>query len=192
MTRGEVSGLHADTIIGGPEKTGMTLCIRLMVLIVMLTGIALPAAAADAEKRERAERLVTEFWERVWSVAPDLDAIDDLVVVDFVLTSAGQELKGRDKFKAWVEDFQGKAKDVRLEAFETFANADATRVTSRWQASGFNNGVLGTEPDGRPISFTGIAIWEIRWTEEGPKLAQNWVERSAWELYQRLTKDADD
>ena len=42
--------------------------------------------------------------------------------------------------------------------------------------------MLGTEADARPIEFTGIAIWEIR---DG-KLAHNWVERSAWELYQRL------
>lgn len=75
--------------------------------------------------------------------------------------------------------------------FETFANVDATRVTSRWRATGINGGVLGTKPDGRPISFTGIAIWEVRWTPEGPKLAHNWVERSAWELYQQLTAPGD-
>jgi ketosteroid isomerase-like protein len=121
-----------------------------------------------------------------------LRAVDDLVVEDFVLTSSGADVTGRDAFKAWIEAFQAKAKNVRLQAFETFANADATRVTSRWQATGINNGVLGTEPDGRPISFTGIAIWEIRWTADGPKLAHNWVERSAWELYQQLTAPAAD
>ena len=170
----------------------MKSCFQLLALVIVLTTSKLPAVAGNAEKRERAERVVTEFWDRCWSAPADLGAIDELVMVDFGLTSAGREIEGRDNFKTWVEAFQDKAKDVRLEPLETFANADATRVTSRWQATGLNNGVLGTEPDGRPISFTGIAIWEIRWTEDGPKLAHNWVERSAWELYQSLTSGSDD
>jgi hypothetical protein len=155
----------------------------------LLAYPAIPATsdAALPEKRQQAEQLVAEFWRRVWSPPPDLTAVDDLVVDDFVLTRAGSDLRGRDAFKAWIEAFQQKGKNIELEAFETFANVDATRVTSRWRATGINGGVLGTEADGRPISFTGIAIWEVRGTPEGPKLAHNWVERSAWELYQQLT-----
>lgn len=146
---------------------------------------------ADA-RRSQAERLVTEFWDRVWTPQPDLTAIDDLLVEDFILTNAGSDVKGRAAFKEWVSAFQTKAKGIRLEADETFANADGTRVTSRWRATGINNGVLGTPPDGKRISFTGIAIWEIRWTPEGAKLAHNWVERSAWEVYQQITKGSRD
>lgn len=164
----------------------------LVIAFVIASFASCAHANDDAERRSQAEQLVAEFWERVWSPPPDLRAVDDLVVDDFVLTSAGTEVSGRAAFKAWIEAFQAKAKNVRLQAFETFANADATRVTSRWQATGINNGVLGTEPDGRPILFTGIAIWEIRWTADGPKLAHNWVERSAWELYQQLTAPAAD
>jgi NADPH:quinone reductase-like Zn-dependent oxidoreductase len=40
--------------------------------------------------------------------------------------------------------------------------------------------------DDRPIDFTGIAVWEVR---DG-KLAHNWVERSAYELVQRLEQPA--
>lgn len=163
----------------------------LFFIALLTAGTALATPAVEAERRAQAEQLVTAFWERVWTPAPDLQAVDDLVVEDFVLTSAGSQVKGRDAFKAWIEVFQTKAKDVQLEVFETFANADATRVTSRWRATGINNGVLGTKPDGRPISFTGIAIWEVRWTHDGPMLAQNWVERSAWELYRQLTADQD-
>ncbi len=157
--------------------------------MLLLTSSTLAAQPLDdAKRRQLAEDLVAEFWERVWSPQSDLSAIDDLVVEDFVLTSAGRKVIGREAFTVWVKNFQGKAKGVKLKAFETFSNFDASRVTSRWQAKGFNNGVLGLEPDGRAISFTGIAIWEIRWTPDGPRLAQNWVERSAWELYQQLKK----
>jgi hypothetical protein len=38
-------------------------------------------------------------------------------------------------------------------------------------------------PDQRPIDFTGTAIWAVR---EDEKLLGNWVERSSWELFQRL------
>jgi hypothetical protein len=44
-----------------------------------------------------------------------------------VLTTAGSEVKGRLTFKEWVKAFQMKATDIRLEAFETFANVDASR-----------------------------------------------------------------
>ncbi len=58
-------------------------------------------------------------------------------------------------------------------------------MASRWIVRGRNNGLLGTEPDGQPISFTGTAVWAVR--EDG-KLQHNWVERATWELYQQLTR----
>ena len=171
------------------------LCITAAIMVLTIAGLmvaspfAPPVQAMEAssnEKREAAEQLVLEFWKRVWNPPHDLAAVQDLVVEDFVLTSAGTDIQGRDAFAKWIAAFQTKARDLRLEAYETFANAEATRVTSRWRATASNGGMLGTEPDRRAISFTGIAIWEIRWTPEGPRLAHNWVERSAWELYQQL------
>lgn len=159
-------------------------------------------AFADADYRRRAEperivdavraikdgatgrHLVMQFWENVWNPPYDLSLIDKLMTEDFVITSAGKDVVGRDEFKKWVADFQEKAKGIRLENLDCFASEDRSRVVSRWIARGRNHGVLGTEADGREIDFTGIAIWEIR---DG-KLAHNWVERSAWELYQRLEK----
>lgn len=157
-------------------------------------------AFADADYRRRAEpgrvvdalralkdgpsgeHLVLQFWENTWNPPYDLGLIDRLMAEDFTITSAGREVSGRDEFKRWVRDFQGKAKGLRLENREIFGNADGTRVVSRWIARARKGGVLGTEADDRPIEFTGIAIWEVR---DG-RLAHNWVERSAWEMYQRL------
>jgi predicted ester cyclase len=61
---------------------------------------------------------------------------------------------------------------------EAFANAAGDRVVSRWLCTGSNNGLLGLPADGRPVSFTGIAIWRVR---DG-KLAECWVERASWEM----------
>lgn len=127
--------------------------------------------------------LLKEFWLRVWNPPHDLSAIDDLLTDDFVITNPSGDVVGKAAFKEWVMTFQKKLGHSKLMPFETFANADGTRVVSRWKASGINHGILGTADDAQPVSFSGIAIWEVR---DG-KLSHNWVERSAWELYQTLT-----
>jgi hypothetical protein len=48
-------------------------------------------------------------------------------------------------------------------------------VASRWRVTGNNNGIMGSIPDGQPISFTGTAVLALN--AEG-KLLHNWVERS--------------
>jgi len=127
-------------------------------------------------------KLVEQFWETVWNPPYDLDAVDQFVAQDFTLTSAGSDIVSRSAFKEWIAAFQAKINSLRLIPVETFANAEGTRVASRWRIEGTNRGVMGTEANGQPIELTGIAIWEIK---DG-KLAHNWVERSAFELYQNL------
>lgn len=127
--------------------------------------------------------VVEAFWDEVWN-AHNPEAVDDFVVEDFVLTNAGVRVEGRENFKAWVREFLEQVIDLRLEVIETFQNHEGSRVASRWRVHGRNNGVLGTEPDGEPISFTGTAVWEVG--EDG-KLLHNYVERASWELFKRLT-----
>jgi predicted ester cyclase len=81
-----------------------------------------------------------------------------------------------------VIEFQTKILEASNEHLELFANATGDRVVSRWVCRGLNNGILGLPATGKPISFTGIAIWRV----EGGRLAECWVERSAWELYNKL------
>jgi steroid delta-isomerase-like uncharacterized protein len=127
--------------------------------------------------------IVEAFWAQVWN-AHDPEKVDDFVVEDFVITTAGERIEGRENFKNWIRGFLDQVDDLRLEVIESFQNQDGSRVASRWRVHGRNNGVLGTVADGRPISFTGTAIWAVR--EDG-KLLHNWVERASWELYQHLT-----
>jgi predicted ester cyclase len=130
--------------------------------------------------------IVDAFWDAVWQ-SRNPEAVDDFVVEDFVLTNAGEPIVGRANFKEWVRAFLARVDDFEFQVLETFQNADGSRVASRWQITGRNNGVLGTEPDGQPISFTGTAVWAIR--ADG-KLLHNWVERASWELHQRLIQRA--
>ena len=135
-----------------------------------------------SDSRDRAEQLALEFLRRVWGPQHDLDAIDELMSEDYAITSGGKVVRGREAFKAWVRQFQEQLLEARTENLEVFSNVTGDRVVSRWVCTGLNNGLLGLPRDGRPVSFTGIAIWSIR---DG-KLAECWVERSAWELYQEL------
>ncbi len=128
------------------------------------------------------KRLVLEFFGRVWQEPHDLDAIDELMTEDYIITTAGKEVTGREKFKIWVGEFQKQLKKAKTASIEIFDNQAQDKVVSRWICSGYNNGLFGLEPDGRFISFTGIAIWAIR----DKKLSRCWVERSAYELFQQL------
>jgi len=131
---------------------------------------------------EESVDLVETFWEDVW-VACNPDAIDRFVTEDFIITTAGSEVTGREEFTAWVAGFQATIADLKWETIETFANVDGSRVASRFRVTGRNNGMFGLPADGKPVEFTGNAILAV--TPDG-KLARNWVERSAWELYNHL------
>jgi steroid delta-isomerase-like uncharacterized protein len=126
--------------------------------------------------------IVHAFWDEVWN-AHDPDAVDRFVAEDFVIVTGGETIAGRENFKDWVRGFLASIEGLRLEVSETFQNEDGSRVASRWVLTGKNNGVLGTPPDQSEIALTGTAVWAVR--EDG-KLAANWVERSSWELFQRL------
>ncbi|MBN8675288.1 MAG: ester cyclase [Chitinophagales bacterium] len=129
------------------------------------------------------EKLVVDFFSRVWGGSHDLGAIDEMMTEDYVIITGGKEIKGRHNFKNWVSQFQQLLLNALTISQEAFANAAGTRVVSRWICSGNNNGIFGLPADGRYVSFTGIAIWEIK----NGKLATCWVERSALELYKELT-----
>lgn len=128
------------------------------------------------------EKLVLDFFERVWHSPHDLDAIDELMTEDYRIITAGKTVNSRAEFKKWVGIFQKQLLDAKTESVDIFYNSKKDKVVSRWDCSGKNNGLFGLEPDNRFISFSGIAIWAVR----DNKLSECWVERSAHELYQTL------
>ena len=132
------------------------------------------------------EQLAVEFLNRVWGPSHELDAIDELMTEDYIITSGGKTISGRDAFKQWVQHFQELLLDAITESQVVFSNSTGDQVVSRWICTGKNNGIFGLPPDGRLVSFTGIAIWKIK----AGKLAECWVERSAFELYQELQSKA--
>jgi predicted ester cyclase len=127
-------------------------------------------------------KLAREFFRRVWSPPHDLDAIDELMTEDYTITTAGTVIAGRSAFKEWVAQMQKTIGNATNEHIELFSNAAGDRIVSRWITRGTNEGVFGLPADGRPIAFTGIAIWRVA----DDRLAECWVERAAFELFNRL------
>lgn len=137
----------------------------------------------DVAPSKRAEELAMAFLSRVWNgAANDLGAIDELMTEDYQIHSATKTISGRNAFRQWVADFQTVLTSARNEILEVFANAAGDRVVSRWMCSGFNNGIFGLPADGRPVMFSGIAIWRV----ENGRLAECWIERAALEAYRDL------
>jgi len=128
------------------------------------------------------ETLVLTFFERVWHAPHELEAIDELMTEDYVIYTAGTAVAGRERFKDWIRGFQTLLLDARTDSEDIFYNEAQNKVVSRWICSGRNNGIFGLPADGREVSFSGIAIWEVR----NGRLARCWAERSAYELYQQL------
>jgi hypothetical protein len=75
--------------------------------------------------------IVENFWREVWQQPQNPDAIDRLVHEDFVITSGGRDIVGREPFKAWVKEFLAKVHDFQFHIVETFQNHDGSRVASR-------------------------------------------------------------
>ncbi|MEG3659581.1 SnoaL-like polyketide cyclase [Arenibacter palladensis] len=132
------------------------------------------------------QELVTQFFESVWHSPHDLDAIDNFMTEDYRITTAGSLISGRENFKNWVKGFQQLLLDAKTESIDLIFDPSQSKVVSRWVCTGRNNGLFALKPDYKFVSFTGIAIWTIR----DNKLAECWVERSAYELFQQLKENS--
>lgn len=131
----------------------------------------------------RAVQLALDFLNRAWGPSHDLGAINELMTEDYEITSGGAVVSGRRAFTEWVARFQDLLHDARTTNVEAFANEQGTIVVSRWVCTGNNNGIFGLPANGKPISFTGIAIWHVR----AGRLSKCWVERSALEAVRGMT-----
>lgn len=130
----------------------------------------------------KAVEIVESFWREVWQ-AKDPQAAERFVAEDFVITSGGVEIVGREAFIDWIGVFLSKIEDFEFSSIETFQNADGTRVASRWKLAGKNNGFIGGRSCNSPFEMLGTAVWEVR--PDG-RLAHNWVERNSLEVHRDM------
>jgi hypothetical protein len=134
------------------------------------------SGAATAQADAVGEKLVAEFWSRVFGLAPDFEAIERLCTRDFILTTAGRDVVGRAAFTEWARDFRTHTRGMQLVSNDMFTSADGGSVISRWTVAETPVGV------DRGREFSGMTVWEVR---EG-KLARHRIERSTIATHQRL------
>jgi hypothetical protein len=130
----------------------------------------------------KAVEIVESFWREVWQ-AKNPQAAARFVADDFVITSGGVDVVGRDAFIEWIRLFLSKIEGFTFGSIETFQNEEGTRVASRWKLSGKNRGFVGGRSCGTPFDMIGTAVWEVR--PDG-LLAHNWVERNALEVHRDM------
>jgi hypothetical protein len=116
----------------------------------------------------RSTAIVEAFWDDVWN-ARDPGAVDRFVADDVVIEAGGQS-----------------SSTTSTTCTSTPSRHSRTRTAPASRPDGLltgtNNGILGTEANGKPIAMTGTAVWTV---DDG-KLRRGWVEQASFELYHWL------
>ena len=129
------------------------------------------------------KEIVIRFWNEVWNDPYSMATFDDLVSDDFVISTDDKEIKGKEAFRDWLLTFQSKIDQLRTSPLDVLIAGEGDRIVTRMRVSGLNRGIMGTVADHAPFEFIAISIMLV----ENQKRVYNWVERSAFELYKRLT-----
>ena len=111
-----------------------------------------------------------------------LDEFDDLLTDDVVLVRDEEKAHGRDEFKAVLARLQRAFPDIQYRVDDVIV-AGGDRIALRWEARGTHRGeYLGVAATGRPVSYTGVTIYELR---DG-RVARIWVAADLLSLLRRL------
>jgi len=133
----------------------------------------------NSEINRNPEELVLDFLQAIWQPPYNLNRIHELVTEDYTLYSSEKIIKGKNSYIKWAKEFHTLLLEAKTISQDVIFNKVENKVVSRWVCSGKNNGIFELPPDGKLISFTGIAIWEIRQN----LLSKCWVERSVYKIH---------
>jgi predicted ester cyclase len=136
-------------------------------------------ASVVAESRE--EWLVRRFYDDAWNRWDD-DVVDDLLAVDFSFRgSLGQEVMGRDGWRAYRDRVRRAVPDFHNEIVELIRAPD--RAAARLVYSGHHRGVLlGRLGRGAPIRYSGAAFFHCA----DEQLVSAWVLGDIDALYRQI------
>jgi steroid delta-isomerase-like uncharacterized protein len=111
-----------------------------------------------------------------------LEAFDSLLTDDVVLVRDEEKAHGRDEFKAVLARLRRAFPDIQYRIDDVIFSED--RLALRWEARATHQGeYLGVKASGRPISYTGITMYELR---DG-RVARAWVSADLLSLLRRLS-----
>ncbi len=114
-----------------------------------------------------------------------LDELDDLLTDDVVLLRAEKKAEGRAEFKAVLQRLRRAFPDIQYRIDDAIAEGD--KLMLRWTCGGTHRGeYLGVAPSGRPVTYTGITLFELR----GGRIARAWVSADLYSLQRRMREAA--
>ena len=124
------------------------------------------------------------WFEEVWNQGRE-SAIDELsepdVIAHGLTDPGGQEVVGRDAFKAMFRAFRGALSEMHVEVEELIMQGDISVarcvVTGRHTGDG-----LGKEPKGRLLRFTGMSM--VR--ERDGRIAEAWNNFDFATMFQQM------
>jgi predicted ester cyclase len=106
------------------------------------------------------ERLVREFYERLWNAWDD-DAVEEVLAPDFTFRgSLGDETRGLGEWRAYRDAIRRGSHDFHNEIVDLVGSGD--RVAARLRYSGTHTGpLLEIEPTARRFEFEGAAFFIV-------------------------------
>lgn len=126
--------------------------------------------------------LLAEHTEAVWNRG-ELDAVDDFVAAEYVEhdPTVAETLRGREAYKANVEQFRTAFPDITVTIEDTLVEGD--RIALRQRFTGTHRGpFMGIEPTGETVDVSALLICRIA---DG-KIAETWVQTDTVELLAQL------
>jgi len=116
------------------------------------------------------KNLSKKLFEEVWNKG-NLDVVDDLIALDYVIHMGNKDLVGIDNYKNFVKIYRNAFPDIYYTVNDLIAEDD--KVVERWSAQGTHKGeLLGIPPTNKKLKVTGIDIVRIK---EG-KMVERWAE----------------
>jgi steroid delta-isomerase-like uncharacterized protein len=119
---------------------------------------------------EENKAIVRRINEEVWNKG-DVDAIDELIADDAVVTVVGapEQIRGPRGFRELVVMYRAAFPDLRITVDEQIGEGEI--VVTRWTATGTHEGeLMGIAATGKQATTAGVNINRI----SGGKLVQGW------------------
>jgi steroid delta-isomerase-like uncharacterized protein len=156
------AGLRARILTGGTIRPG-------------------DAIAALDDPLERNKDLILRFFDEMWNPWNFAKA-DELLAPEIVFKGTlGNEIRGRDAFRAYMRKVQSAFPDFHNSIVEITAEDD--RVVARTFYRGTHRGeIFGLAPSGKQITYAGAAFFRTR---DG-KVIEGWVLGDLWSLLEQL------
>lgn len=138
--------------------------------------------ATDTSRLEQDKEIARRINDEVWGEG-NLDLIDEYVAEDYVEhnTASPEDIHGREGYRANVEMVREAFPDMDVTLNDIVAERDT--VVTHYTITGTHCGpLMGIEPTGTEVSFSGMAIARI---EDG-KLVEDWSNVDLFGLMQQI------